>query len=285
MKIGITGINGFIGNAVSKALLDHGHSITKLDKYTKEFQLPNMREIGPLDWILHFGANTSIMDSFEDPGGTIQNNLWSTMQALSLAEKSNAKFIYLSSYIYGQPKYIPVDEEHEINTTNPYMASKYLGEVLSQQFCEHCKIPLIILRAFNIYGFNNKTGRLISDLFSAFIKHELFTLHDPKPRRDYLYIKDFIALIIAITNKTKAHEGIFNVGFGKSYSNLEVVNLFNSLTENALEIALKNQIRTNDIQNCVVDNSKVCTAYSWQPHYSLYDGISEMIHEIQGNRS
>lgn len=285
MKIGITGIDGFIGNAVSKALLDNGHSIIGLDKYTKEFKLPTFKHIGPLDWILHFGAKTSIMDSYKDPASTIRNNLWSTMQALNLAEQNKSKFIYLSSYIYGQPKFIPIDEKHEINITNPYMGSKYLGEVLSKQFCDHCKIPLIILRAFNVYGSSKKTGRLISDLLNAFIKKELFILNDPKPRRDYLYIKDFIALILAITNKKNVCEGIFNVGFGKSYSNIEVVNLFNRLTDNALKITVNNQMRTNDIQNCVADNSKVRAAYSWAPNYTLNDGISEMIHEIQNKKS
>ncbi len=285
MKIGITGINGFIGNAVSKALLENGHSIIQLDKYTKEFKLPILEHIGPLDWILHFGAKTSIMESYKDPGDTIRNNLWSTMQALNLAEQNKSKFIFLSSYIYGQPKFIPVNEKHEINITNPYMGSKYLGEELSQQFCEHCKIPLIILRAFNIYGPHKKTGRLISDLLNAFIKKELFILNDPKPRRDYLYIKDFITLILAITDKKKVSEGIFNVGFGKSYSNKEVVNLFNRLTDNALKITVNNQMRTNDIQNCVVDNSKVRAAYSWTPNYTLNDGISEMIHEFHNKRS
>ena len=281
LLLGITGFNGFIGNAVGEAMARQGHSILSLDPWVREQTLNKNPVSGHLDWIFHFGAKTSIAQSHKDPTGTYKSNLESTLRALEIARQQQAKFLYLSSYIYGKPHYLPVDEDHEIQVTNPYMGSKYLCEQLCRQVCKFFGVPLCILRPFNIYGLAFKEGRLFSDLLLAFNERKPLVLNDPDPRRDYLYIKDFITLLEKIVYTDEMIEGIFNVGSGQSHSNREIVNIFNSLTERPVEVITNTQPRPNDILECVADASKAIEAFTWKPHYTLEQGISEVIMEME----
>ena len=76
-------------------------------------------------------------------------------------------------------------------------------------------------------------------------------------------------------------EGIFNVGSGQSHSNREIVNIFNSLTERPVEVITNTQPRPNDILECVADASKAIEAFTWKPRYTLEQGISEVIMEME----
>ena len=79
-------------------------------------------------------------------------------------------------------------------------------------------------------------------------------------------------------------EGIFNVGFGKSYSNLEVARLFRSLTGNSMQFVERNIPRPNEIDECVANISKISKMFSWEPTYSLSEGLIELVKEIDENK-
>ena len=209
MKIGITGHQGIIGGAVAQQMSQEGHEVIKLDDYTRACATENWsldEYPKALEWVLHFGAKTSISESWKDPFSTHANNFNSTLLALKIAHSSKASFIFMSSYVYGPTQYLPINEQHPVRSVNPYMGSKLLGESLCKQFSEQFKIPLVILRGFNIYGNVLIPGRLISDLIESIKLGKSLVLNDPNPKRDYLYIEDFKALILnylpkAIQNK------------------------------------------------------------------------------------
>ena len=219
---GITGSEGWLGSYVKQAL-EKKFSTLSLDSITKDLNnRPNQKDINQLDWVFHFGAKTNIVSSFEDPFNLYKNNIVSTLSAIEIASLSKANLLYLSSYIYGVPDYNPIDEKHNVNPNNPYMISKWIAEQACSNICRQMKIPLTIFRAFNIYGPGLKKGRLISDLLQNISNNKDLMLNDPLPIRDYLYINDFIHLIFKLIDKEQPSSGIFNVGSGSSYSNLEV---------------------------------------------------------------
>ncbi len=284
MIVGITGADGFIGEAVWKELLSQGQRLVSLDEFVRGNCSSDVLKLEKLDWVLHFGAKTSIDGSFDNPFETFKNNLDSTLKALEIAKQYGSNILYLSSYVYGPPEYVPVDENHKVNVTNPYLGSKYLGELISQQISELYNIRLTILRAFHIYGIAHKPGRLISDLIEAFLNGEPFLLNDPKPCRDYLYIKDFVSLVLKIVQCDEIVEGTFNVGYGQSHSNMEVVNIFNQLTGNMNKVIVTNKERANEVQNCLADISKVRERFSWQPKYTISNGLREMVIKMQAQQ-
>ena len=281
MEIGITGHNGFIGKEVAAAVSRASHKIVPLDPFLggdDGLQIEFKNYHFDLDWILHFASKTSIAESFKDPFVTYGNNLDSTIKAMEIAHKSNAAFLFMSSYVYGPPQYVPIDEKHPVSTTNPYMGSKIACEEICRQLCSMLNIPLIILRGFNIYGDCKIQGRIISDLVSAANNGEQIVLNDPEPLRDYLYIKDFVQLILKIISSGIDNPGIYNVGFGRSYSNLEVAQIVQKVTSSRLEIVIKSNPRKNDILDCSVDVDLVKKKFCWKPSFDLEQGLKELIH-------
>lgn len=280
MKIGITGQKGFLGSSVSEALSKQSHEVISLDDYTRRCAKENFTLNGcpdDLDWVFHFGASTSIERSFKTPFSTYSNNIESTLQALKIADRSKAVFLLMSSYVYGQPKYLPIDEKHPVASVNPYMGSKIVVEELSRHLCEILEIPLIILRGFNIYGDYCISGRLISDLLESVRKGAPMILNDPLPKRDYLYIKDFLSLIYKIFSQNPVKTGIFNVGSGISYSNSTVANMISEIAGIKTPVIVKNKSRIQDIPDCSVDVNLVKKRFSWSPVYSLGNGLRELL--------
>ena len=280
MRIGITGIGGFLGGAVYKSLDENGHSVVSLDSITrKEFSAKKVEKSNfpDFDWVLHFGSKTSILDSQNDPFTTYSSNISSTLSALKVAEKTNSGFLFMSSFVYGSHQYSPIDEKHPVSASNPYMSSKIVSEEICTQITKIKGIPLIILRGFNIYGEKLIPGRLIPDLLIAKNNNECLTINDPKPKRDYLYIKDFVNLIALIVNNIPIKTGIYNVGFGKVYSNLEVANIFRELIGEPRKVRITGEKRQQDILNCSVDTQLIKKTFSWSAKFSLKQGLTDLL--------
>ncbi|HHT9105561.1 MAG TPA: NAD-dependent epimerase/dehydratase family protein [Candidatus Wujingus californicus] len=280
MKIGITGQGGFIGSNVAQALLHESYEVVSLDKYTRSCAADNrvLNECpDDLNWVLHFAASASIGKSFDNPFYTYANNLESTIVALNIAYRSRSPFLFMSSYVYGKPRYLPIDEKHPVDFVNPYMGSKIIGEEICRQICSMLLIPLIVLRGFNIYGNCKIPGRLISDLLESAHNRMPIVLNDPLPKRDYLYIKDFQLLILKIISQNPVKTGTYNVGYGHSYSNLEVAEMVRMLAGSKNTVTVQSHPRPQDILDCTVNVNLVKETFSWLPIYSLEMGLSELL--------
>ena len=281
MKFGITGSVGFIGSFMTTALRQDSHEVLSLDQYVYSRTKSTAKlETGSFDWILHFGASTAVDSSFNNPTDTYKNNIDSTLWALEIASRTKAAFLFMSSFVYGQPKYLPLDEKHPLSPTNPYMGSKICGE----QVCEHWQtlfnLPVIILRGFNIYGNTDIPGRLISDLLGAVKENKPLVVNDPLPKRDYLYIRDFCDLIEQIVTHMPIKTGVYNVGYGESHSNLDVAEYIKKISGTKQSIEVRSAVRKNDIADCSVDVSLVKNTFDWQPCYTLEEGLKEVIQTL-----
>jgi len=278
LLIGLTGAKGWIGAQVWQYLKLKGCELTDLGQWTRSPEKrPEIRDCPRFDWIFHFGASTSIEDSFNDPFGTYINNISSTMTVLEIAHRSRSKLLYMSSYVYGAPHYLPIDEQHPTSPTNPYMSSKLLGEKVCREVCQQLDVPLIVFRAFNIFGPGLRRGRLISDLIMNVINQQPLEVNDPLPRRDYLYINDFCSLIDKVISNKNALRCVVNVGSGKAYSNLEVAQIIQKLSQPRPEIKILQKGRRNDIQDCSMTPRKVCELYHWQPSFDLSKALHDII--------
>ncbi len=279
VKIGITGSRGFIGSELAGHLESNGFKVVKLDGHTRQESGENEKSALPkgLKWVLHFAASTSIEESRKDPFRTYRNNIDSTLAAIEIAKESKAALLFMSSYVYGNPKYVPIDEDHPLGAVNPYMSSKIICEDICRQVSKLMSIPLVILRGSNIYGKTLIKGRLIPDLLESAKKGEQLTITDPLPRRDYLYIRDFCGLIIKILDNDPPIQGTFNAGQGQSYSNKEVAEIVRRLSSNKYPVAVNGPKRENDIKDASINVSLVKKTFMWEPSYSLEDGLKELI--------
>lgn len=275
MRVGITGIRGFIGSAVARCLRERQAEVVALDSL-----LQGSEQI-QLDWVLHFAAITSIDDAFNKPGFIYRNNLEATLKAIETAILTRSRFLYMSSYVYGHPRYRPIDESHPTEALNPYMGSKLAGEIISNQLCTQHEIPCIILRVFNVYGDSYHKGRLTSDMLEAVHQNKPVMVNDPMPIRDYLYIKDFLSLVAKIVDTSPVPSGIYNVGYGEAYANIDVARLFCKLVREDYPLEVGGTPRRNDVKEICADRSLVSQTFSWEPQYSLERGFKDILRTIE----
>jgi nucleoside-diphosphate-sugar epimerase len=202
--------------------------------------------------------------------------LGSTLAALQIARKSASSFVFMSSYVYGVPQYLPLDEDHPTGALNPYTGSKLLGEALCDQWHQLHEMPLVVLRGFNVYGDSQHLSRLIPCLLDQARKGESLLIEDLEPKRDYLYIKDFAELIRRIVETDPVPSGVYNVGAGEVLSNREVAELVRLLSGEKRPVEYTERARRNDVMDCTVDTSKIRTAFDWQPRYTLKSGLADI---------
>ena len=274
LNIGLTGSSGFLGSAIVKHLRDNGENVIVIDHLVhpniKENSVP---EIESLDWVLHFGATKSIEASFENPVDIYRRNMHSTMAALDIAISRNSRFLYMSSYVYGKPHYLPVDEKHPTSVLNPYMGSKLLGEQMCCQLHQCMGLSVLILRGFIFYGPKQKDDQLIPSIVESIRNDRSVVVRDPNPKRDYLYISDFLRLIDTMVHSDYSGLEIYNIGGGTPYKNIEVAQMANKLAGDKVPIHIEGRVRRNDVAECYADIKKVERDFHWKPEIDLSSGL------------
>jgi len=278
MKIAVTGSNGFIGKNIVNALVTQGHEIITIDfvdgiDLTSWNQLSNIKEF---DVLIHLAAKLFIPDSYKNPRLFYYTNIICTLHALELCIKHKAKMIYISSYVYGNPQYLPIDEKHPVKAFNPYAQSKLICEELCNGYNRDFGIPAIILRPFNIYGKGQNRNLLISAIISQAKMGEI-TLKDPRPKRDFIYIDDVVNAIIKSIHYNKSTFEIFNIGSGKSYSVEKIANLIVSMVQNKISVNYSGEERQNEVLDTIADISKAKALLQWEPEIELEEGLKIMI--------
>jgi len=279
LNIGITGSTGFFGTALSRYLDARGLNLVSLDSFvhpdrkgSKTGQLPEN-----LDWVIHFGASKSIEDAFRRPTEIYRRNLDSTLAALDIAQKQAARFLYMSSYVYGHPEYLPVDEKHPVNVLNPYMGSKLVCEEICRQMNKTIQLNVMILRGFTFYGPGQKGGQLIPSVIESIREARPIILNDPSPQRDYLYIDDFLDFLLLVLRADFSGYRIYNIGGGRPIQNEAVVRLISDAAGNPVPIKIAGRPRKNDVSVCFADITKAKKDFRWEPQTDLETGIRQSL--------
>ena len=166
MKIAVAGSDGFVGRNVCAQLEAKGHIILRID-ITQGFDLTDVTivdKIEPINTFIHLANLVYVPASYENPEKFYRINYLTTLNALEICRKYNARLIYASSYIYGSPQYLPVDESHPVCPFNPYAQTKVICEKLCEGYHRDFKVKVSILRPFNIYGVGQRGMLLIPEI-------------------------------------------------------------------------------------------------------------------------
>ena len=210
------------------------------------------------DYIIHTAAQTSVIDSINQPEKNNKINIDGTRNIIeSVKELSGCFFMLISSggAVYGTPNYLPVDENHILDPISPYGISKMEAEKITLEHLKDTKYKYSIIRPSNIYGAHQKEANVIPKFISLMKKNKTVSIYgDGNSTRDYVFIDDIVE-IINIICETKT-EGIFNVS-----SNVEVkiIEIFNKLKR---ELDYKKNPKyiskvDGEIMNIYLDNSKI----------------------------
>jgi UDP-glucose 4-epimerase len=275
VKVLVTGSSGFIGKQIVKKL---SHSQVVMDSNnSRRIDLQNRKQVmklRPVDLVIHLGGKTPQ----EELGWSeyFDNNVAGTLNVLEYCrQKKVKKLIYVSSYVYGKPKYCPIDEDHPINPHNAYTESKYLGERLCKFYCNRSDLNLTILRPFNIFGKSMREGFLIANLINSVKTGKKLTIVNKDSKRDFLYVDDFVDLILKIKDYDFKFE-IFNVGSGIAHSFEDVIKKIEKLTSKKINIDYEDdkEIFIDEIR---ADISKIKDKIKWQPKVNFDDGLRKTL--------
>ena len=188
-----------------------------------------------------------------------------------MQDKKIKKLIYLNAYPYGVPQYLPIDESHPLEPHSPYNSSKIIAENLLFSYLNNIT-KVISLRVFNIYGKYQLQNFLIPNIISQIKESDKVILNDLRPKRDFLYIQDLIILLNNIILDTN-NIGIYNVGYGRSYSIKEVVDAISIAFNKRIALKTIQKKRQNEILDLYADINKVKSSFNWSPKFSILDGM------------
>ena len=199
-------------------------------------------------------------------------------------DKNIEKFIQIgSSMEYGLKK-SPQKESDKTKPLSAYGKAKLLATNYLIKISKKNKIPVFVLRAYQVYGPNQDSNRLIPFVISQCLKGKKFPCSSGTQYRDFLYINDFIRCIELILRKKIQFAQIFNIGSGSPIKVKNVINLINKKIKSGEPNF--NQIRFRKEEQKYVFPSlfKIKKVLKWRPKISFNNGINKTISYYERNK-
>lgn len=277
-RILVTGSRGFIGKRLINTLLSQGFIVEEFDLHIGDISTYKFN-FDSLDHIVHLASMIFVPASWEKPLAFYQTNVIGTINILELCRKMNCSLTYISSYIYGTPQYLPVDENHPINPASPYNHSKLMAEDACQYFASTFNFPVTVFRPVNIYGPNQNTDFLIPKIIKQVYDRSVSSIEvmDLRPKRDFLFIDDLINAVLKSFDLNQFNT--FNIGSGSSISVEDIIKTVLNISGIQKSYSAPNLERKNETWDVYVDISKIRNVLKWEPRIDFRKGIQRCIDE------
>jgi len=298
MKILVTGGAGFIGYHVVKRLYNRGYEITVLDNLSRSTFEKEIREMGiklieadirdldqieeyfrNIDAVIHLAALVDVRESMSKPLLYNDVNVKGTLNVLLASKKNNVKkLIFASSAaVYGEPKYLPIDEKHTLRPLSIYGSTKVASEGYCFSF-NNSGLRTVILRLFNVYG--EGQSKAYAGVITTFIRRLLQGLPpiifgDGNNTRDFIYVSD-VANAFLLALEREFDDSVFNIGTGIATSVNDIAYKLIDLCKVNLE-PIYSEPRPGDIKHSVADISKARKILGFKVNTSLDEGLIKVV--------
>ena len=285
-KILITGSDGMLGSILMKKLESNYNTIgitknknnlkIKCDITNKIQVSTTIKKIKP-NIIVHLGGITGNLECEKNARKTIDTNIMGTYFILEAIKNTKIKIIFASSReVYGNVTN-KVDELAMLQPINLNGITKMFSENLIKSYCEKNNIDFTILRFTNFYGEENER-RGISKMMKYALTDKKIPIFGGKQSIDLIHIDDAVDAIINVIKLRK--NGIFNIGYGQSFTILTIIKLLEKYSKKHIKYEIKNA-RKGETQKFSIDISKAKKELRFEPKITPKIGIKRMISKWQ----
>lgn len=319
MKVLITGGAGYIGSHTIIELLRAGHDLLSCDNYCNSSPeaLRRVRRLANADFgevnvdirdgdklaslladfapdaVVHFAGLKAVGAAAQVPLEYYDNNVLGTLRLLEAMEIAGCTRIVFSSSatIYGEPQYLPYDEDHPLKPINAYGRTKLMAEQVISDWCgANANSSAALLRYFNPVGAhlsgeigedpNGEPDNLMPYIAQVAVGKRPhlnifgndYETRDGTGERDFIHVVDLARAHVAAINFVAANPGCeaFNIGTGTTYSVMEMVRGFEIASSREIPFEVVGR-RKGDLPSYYADAGKASDRLGWRAEYDLKD--------------
>lgn len=311
MRILVVGGAGYVGSHMTRMLLEEGHEAIVVDNLSTGYRdavpaktflkadlchrvlLDTIFSRHQFDAVMHFASCSQVGESVANPGKYYLNNVANTLNLLDAMLKRRVTRIIFSSTaaIFGEPRYVPIDELHPRNPVNPYGRSKWMVEQMLGDYERAHGLRHVCLRYFNAAGAHpsgilgerhEPETHLVPLLLQAAsgrapgirVFGTDYDTPDGTCIRDYVHVSDLCrAHLLALEYLAGGgHSRAYNLGNGNGFSVRDVMESVSRVTHSTIAVTEAPR-REGDPARLVADSTLARRELGWQPHYPDLDTI------------
>ena len=309
----MTGAGGFIGSHLTEALLMTGARVRAFVRYNSRNGSGNLEDLAPglltdieiiagdlrdaeaveravqgCDLVFHLGASVGIPYSYQNPREVVETNVLGTFNILTAARKHQvARVIHTStSEVYGSALYVPIDEAHPLQGQSPYSASKIGADKLAESFYDSFGLQVVTVRPFNSYGPRQSARAVIPTIITQALSSGEIRLGNTDAWRDFTFVTDTVAGILAAAEAENAAGCVFNLGSGQEITIGQLAELIVKTIGRQVPIVVDEaRLRPDrsEVSRLLADNRSAKVVLGWEPRVSLFDGIRQTVDWINNH--
>ncbi|MFP3984615.1 MAG: SDR family NAD(P)-dependent oxidoreductase [Candidatus Bathyarchaeia archaeon] len=306
-KVLVTGGAGFIGSHVVDRLVAGGCKVSVLDNLSTgmvgniqrhlkngkvEFFEGDVRDRGivkevvkEVEAVVHLAAVASVPFSVSHPILTNRVNVEGTLNLLEACSDTNTeRLLYISSCaVYGEPRFLPINEEHPTCPRSPYAASKLAAEYYCRAFGHSFGLETVTLRLFNVYGPRQRSDDMYGGVVTRFVDNllhgrPLVVYGDGLQTRDFVHVRDVAEAVWLALNVKGVNGEVFNVGCGAPVEVNQLANMLIASSGSKTKIVYE-EARLGDLKHSHADVAKAKNRLGFKPKISLDRGLPDLLRE------
>ena len=318
-RILVTGGTGYIGSHTCVELIQAGYEVVVMDNLynSSEAVLDRIETIAgtrpkfyktdlldregletifrenDIDAVIHFAGYKAVGESVAKPLLYYENNIAGSINLYETMAAHGVKTLVFSSSatVYGAPKSVPIREDFEVHTTNPYGSTKLMNEMILEDICTaDPEWSVMLLRYFNPIGAHpsgligevpngipNNLVPYIARVANGTLEYlrvwgNDYPTVDGTGVRDYIHVVDLAKGHISAVAYAMKHKGAekVNLGTGNGYSVLQVLHAYEKACGRELPYQIMDR-RPGDIATCYADTEKAASLLGWKAQYNIDD--------------
>ncbi len=298
----VTGGAGFIGSNLVRKLVERGWSVTVLDDLSTgyrenlealpagrvELVLGDVRDAETVkrlaagrDAVWHFAASVGNLKSIEQPRFDAEVNVLGTLSVLEAvrAHRTPKLVFSSSSAIFGEVRYLPLDEDHPAEPDSPYGVTKLAAEKHCLAYSKLFDLDVVCLRYFNVYGLNQRYdayGNVIPIWTRRMLDGEVLPIYgDGEQTRDFINVDD-VAEANVRAGTTPGLRGAFNIGTGKAFTINQLAEAFSRVGGAEARFDYRPP-RKGEVKHSQAKIDRATSAFGFRPAVGIEQGLADYV--------